>query len=201
MADEHRVTIRLSPALYAQLEARGSHGQPMAAIVRDALMAYLDRQPAAPPTPELRADTVAAMAASLADLQQQVQILTARVEALAADRQPPAATRQARPRQPAAAPAAINQDPQRQPPAAMTADTRPSRSPQPRAGRPRSALGQRILRVLGEHPEGLTAEQIRVYASPERPIGDLLSGMKRTGVVQTKGQGRTIRYVLAHREA
>ena len=28
-----RVTLRLSPEFYAQLEARGSHGQPLAAIV------------------------------------------------------------------------------------------------------------------------------------------------------------------------
>jgi hypothetical protein len=41
----YRVTIRLPPELYAQLEARGSHGQPMAAIVRQALVEYLARQP------------------------------------------------------------------------------------------------------------------------------------------------------------
>jgi hypothetical protein len=58
-------------------------------------------------------------------------------------------------------------------------------------------LGQRILQVLAAHPDGLSAEQIRVYVAPERPIGDILSGMRRTGVVQVVGQGRRRRYVLA----
>ena len=44
MPDDYRVTIRLSPELYTQLAARGA-GQPMAAIVRDALEDYLTRQP------------------------------------------------------------------------------------------------------------------------------------------------------------
>jgi predicted DNA-binding protein len=53
MADAHRVMIRLSPELYAQLAARGSSGQPLAAIVREALLAYLAQQPrAAPEQPE-----------------------------------------------------------------------------------------------------------------------------------------------------
>ena len=76
----------------------------------------------------------------------------------------------------------------------------PHLTPQSRAGRPRSALGQRILQVLEQHPEGLSAEQIRAYVSPERPIGDILSGMRRTGAVQTVGQGHNIRYVLAKGE-
>ena len=38
MADEYRVTIRLSPELYTQLQAHGSHGKPLAAIVRHALV-------------------------------------------------------------------------------------------------------------------------------------------------------------------
>jgi hypothetical protein len=38
-----RVTIRLTPELYAQLQARGSHGPPLAAIVRQALVEYLAR--------------------------------------------------------------------------------------------------------------------------------------------------------------
>jgi hypothetical protein len=49
MTTEYRVTIRLAPDLYAQLEARGSQGQPLAAIVRDALEQYLARQPVPPP--------------------------------------------------------------------------------------------------------------------------------------------------------
>jgi helix-turn-helix protein len=76
----------------------------------------------------------------------------------------------------------------------------PHPTPQPHAGRPRSALGQRILALLGAHPEGLSAEQIRVYVSPERPIGDILSGMRRTGAVHVIGEGRGQRYVLTEKE-
>ena len=61
MPEDYRVTIRLSPALYAQLEARGSHGQPLAAILREALVNYLARQPGQPPPADLAemADTTA----------------------------------------------------------------------------------------------------------------------------------------------
>jgi hypothetical protein len=55
-------------------------------------------------------------------------------------------------------------------------------------------MGQRILDLLAQHPEGLTAEQIRAYLSPARPLGDILGGMRRTGAVQVEGRGRTIRY-------
>jgi hypothetical protein len=69
-----------------------------------------------------------------------------------------------------------------------------SPQPQKRTGRPRTLMGQRILDLLAEHPEGLTAEQIRAYLSPARPLGDILGGMRRTGVVQVEGTGRNIRY-------
>jgi hypothetical protein len=99
MPKPHRVMIRLSPALYAQLEARGSHGQPLAAIVRQALVDYLTQQPEEPASshssheqpPELREQLVT-MAASLQELHAQVDALTARLDALAAPQQPQAAT-------------------------------------------------------------------------------------------------------------
>jgi hypothetical protein len=91
MPDEYRVTIRLSPELYAQLEARGSHGQPLAAIVRDALADYLARQPEPTGRLDVPGTTLAAMAASLAELQAHVPQLTARLEGLAAEWQPLAA--------------------------------------------------------------------------------------------------------------
>ena len=93
---EFRVTIRLTPALYAQLQARGSHGQPLAAIVRQALVEYLARQPETPEQAVELATVVAAMAARLDGLQEQVEQLAARLETVAASG-PPAA---ARPRQP-----------------------------------------------------------------------------------------------------
>jgi hypothetical protein len=90
---DYRVTIRLTPELYAQLEARGSHGQTLAAIVRHALVDYLSRQPETPaPAVEL-ATAVAALAARLDGLQDQVEALAARVEILAASGQPMAAER------------------------------------------------------------------------------------------------------------
>jgi len=96
MADVYRVTIRLSPDLYAQLEARGSHGQSLAAIMREALAAYLGRQPEQPPTATDLATTLAALTARLDALQDHVDTLTARLEALAASQQPPAVTVQVR---------------------------------------------------------------------------------------------------------
>src|SRR5262249_32449559 len=70
-------------------------------------------------------------------------------------------------------------------------------APQRRGGRQRSPLGQQILNLLAEHPEGLTAEQLRGTLAPSKPIGDIISGMKRLGTVQTRGQGKAIRYFIA----
>jgi len=64
-------------------------------------------------------------------------------------------------------------------------------------GRPRSDLGQRILSKLADHPEGLSAEELRVHVQAERPIGDILAGMKKRGDITMLGQGRQVRYVLA----
>jgi hypothetical protein len=88
MPEEYRVTIRLTPELYAQLQARGSQGQPVAAIVRDALVEYLARQPETPASAEELALAAAAVAARLDGLQAQVEVLAARVETLAASWQP-----------------------------------------------------------------------------------------------------------------
>ena len=70
-------------------------------------------------------------------------------------------------------------------------------TPQRKGGRPRSALGQRLLDLLADHPEGLTAEQMRGLLSPDRPIGDTLAGMRRLGTVRAEGQGRSTRYFAA----
>ena len=100
MPEEHRVTIRLTPEIYAQLQACGSQGQPLAAIVRQALVDYLSRQPEAPARAEDLALAAAAVAARLDGLQAQVEALAARVETLAAIRQPgpPAAADTPQPR-------------------------------------------------------------------------------------------------------
>jgi hypothetical protein len=83
----------------------------------------------------------------------------------------------------------------------FTADPRHSLVTEPtsvrRSGRQRSALGQQILDLLADHPEGLTAEQLRGYLTPGRSIGDILGGMKQKGTVTTQKEGRALRYFLA----
>ena len=69
--------------------------------------------------------------------------------------------------------------------------------PRQPAARGRRGLRQPILELLGKHPEGLTAEQIRAYLQPERPLADTLQGMRRQGKVRTSGQGKALRYVVA----
>ena len=71
-------------------------------------------------------------------------------------------------------------------------------TPAPRqTRRPRGEMRQRIVALLGEHPEGLSAEEIRVYLRPEKPLGDTLQGMRRHGKVHTRGQGKDLRYFVA----
>ena|SRR3989442_4400869 len=89
--------------------------------------------------------------------------------------------------------------------AAMPTDVKPyydnntviqEKGPQPR-GRRSGPLRQQILTLLTEHPEGLSPEQIRVYLNPEKPIGDVLQGMRRSGVVHLRGDGYQKRYFVA----
>lgn len=65
-----------------------------------------------------------------------------------------------------------------------------------RPGRP-GAMREAILDLLCAHPEGVTAEQIRGFLSPAKPLGDTLQGMRRQAVVRTEGKGRELRYFLA----
>jgi hypothetical protein len=74
----------------------------------------------------------------------------------------------------------------------------PDEAPEPRkVGRPRGELSQRIVALLGEHPEGLSAEQIRAFLQPERPLGDTLQSLRKRKQVRTQGKGRAIRYFVA----
>jgi hypothetical protein len=71
-------------------------------------------------------------------------------------------------------------------------------APEPRkGGRPRGEMRQRILTLLGEHPEGLSAEQIRAYIQPGKPLGDTLQGMRKQQKVTTRGTGKDLRYFVA----
>jgi hypothetical protein len=67
----------------------------------------------------------------------------------------------------------------------------------PRGAGRRGGMRQRILTLLGEHPEGLSAEEIRAYLKPEKPIGDTLQGMRVQEKVQTRGSGTDTRYLVA----
>jgi hypothetical protein len=70
--------------------------------------------------------------------------------------------------------------------------------PEPRqVGRPRGVMGQRIVALLNEHPEGLSAEQIRAFLQPERPLGDTLQSMRKREQVRTQGKGKDLRYFVA----
>jgi len=75
----------------------------------------------------------------------------------------------------------------------------PTQAATRKGGRPRSDLGQRILATLAEHPEGLSAEELRVYVKAEKGIGDILGGMKARGTIIMYGQGKRARYRLAEK--
>ena len=73
--------------------------------------------------------------------------------------------------------------------------TRRRSAPQrtPSIGR-RGDMRRRIVALLQAHPEGLSAEDIRVYLKPEKPLGDTLQGMRKQQKVSTQGTGKALRY-------
>jgi hypothetical protein len=78
-------------------------------------------------------------------------------------------------------------------------DTAPCREATRRLApqRPRGEMRQRILTLLGAHPEGLSAEELRVYLQAEKPLGDTLQGMRKQQKVRTQGAGKALRYFVA----
>jgi hypothetical protein len=64
-------------------------------------------------------------------------------------------------------------------------------------GRHSDSMRPRILTLLSEHPEGLSAEQIRGHLNPEKPIRDTLQGMRKSSVVRIEGSGKKMRYFVA----
>jgi hypothetical protein len=58
----------------------------------------------------------------------------------------------------------------------------------------RGDMRRRIVALLQAHPEGLSAEDIRVYLKPEKPLGDTLQGMRKQQKVSTQGTGKALRY-------
>ena len=69
--------------------------------------------------------------------------------------------------------------------------------PQRSTGRPSGPMRQRILTLFQDHPEGLSAEGIRAYLKPEKPIGDTLQGMRVQEKAKTRGRGKDTRYFVA----
>ena len=206
MPDEHRLTIRLPQELYAQLASCGWPGQPLAAIVRQALQEYVARQTGQPRSSDETAVTLAAMAARLDGLQDQVESLATRLESLATSARQTMADVADTTRLTTAAMADTIQQTMAdtaarpgQPAADRSADTAPTAVDTPasprRPGRPSGPLRQQILDLLQAHPEGLRAEEIRVYLQARRPIGDTLQGMLKGGVITAQGQGIHRRYV------
>jgi hypothetical protein len=63
-------------------------------------------------------------------------------------------------------------------------------------GRP-GTMREPILKLLREHQEGLSAEQIRGLINAQKPIGDTLQGLRRSNLVRIEGSGREMRYFLA----
>jgi hypothetical protein len=64
-----------------------------------------------------------------------------------------------------------------------------------RRGRP-GILRQPILDLLRQHPEGLTAVELKVYLGTNKHIGDTLSGMVRNHVIEKQGSDKAVRYVV-----
>ncbi len=100
----------------------------------------------------------------------------------AATATPPLRSRRRSPEPMAAAPAAVR-----------ASEAKPPR----RSGRPPSPERQQILTLLQTHPDGLSAAELRVYLQAAKPIGDTLQGMRKSGILSTREDGKTLRYVLA----
>ena len=70
-------------------------------------------------------------------------------------------------------------------------------APVRKVGRQPSAERQQILALLADHPEGLDGKAIRALLKAGKPLRHTLHGMKRTGAVQTEGEGKALRYFAA----
>lgn len=226
MPPSSRITIRLTQALEALVSDRVRQGSHVSDIVREALAVYLGACLTTRPTPHASvltsaspvSDSVAALVSDIvsasvsdalsdvsarlsasvsdvSDMRARLGQLAARLEELSASvcqRPTPRLTSQQP--APAAAPEAAAA---RMPPVPETATTPAAAPPRRRGGRPPSPERQQILALLEAHPEGLSAEELRVYVKPAKPIGDTLQHLRKSGVLRTRQDGKTRRYVLA----
>jgi hypothetical protein len=62
-----------------------------------------------------------------------------------------------------------------------------------KGGRP-GILRQPILDLLRQHPEGLTAVEMKVHLQTDKHVGDTLSGMVRNKVIRKQRRGKDVRY-------
>jgi hypothetical protein len=77
------------------------------------------------------------------------------------------------------------------PPSSLPAALAPSRVP--REPFPtRTAARQRILALLREYPEGLTAAELRVLLGAEKSLTDTCAGMFKNGLLRRVGRGRYV---------
>jgi|SRR5215471_11219046 len=77
-----------------------------------------------------------------------------------------------------------------------TYDPMPAPAQKNRGGRSTGALNQAILVLLADHPDGLTAEEIRVHVHATQQTGDTLAGMVRRGKLSAHGTGKQKHYRL-----
>jgi len=56
----------------------------------------------------------------------------------------------------------------------------------------RGAARQRILALLREYPEGLTAAELRVLLGAEKSLTDTCAGMFKNGLLRRVGRGRYV---------
>ena len=188
MPTEYRLTIRLTSELYTQLAACGSQGQPLSALVRQALLEYVARQTGQPHSAEETALTLASLAARLDGLQDQVETLATRLESLTANtRQTPAAMADTMWQTSADVADTMRQT------LADVADTTPR--PRPRGHRP--GLPRTTLEAIAEertHCEGLSirAFAMRLYdkgiyrAKNDKPVD---AGTLARWLTQARAQG------------
>jgi Arc/MetJ-type ribon-helix-helix transcriptional regulator len=186
MPSTPKISVRLTPELQALLSDHVRQGRRVSDILRAALELYLGVQPL-PAVPAQAmglevSDRLSDLSDSLTALASDVSDSRTRLERLEAGTPPPSGVGQAQLAGPTARPT-----PQEQ--AGASAPRRP--------GRPSSPLRQQILALLQAHPEGLRAEELRVYLQTRRPIGDTLQGMLKGGVISAQGRGGQRRYVVA----
>ena len=56
-------------------------------------------------------------------------------------------------------------------------------------------MRQPIIDLVRQHPEGLSAVQIKVLLDVHKNIGDTLAGMVRNHVIEKQGSGNAVRYL------